>query len=154
MVKLSSNVVHIAVAIVWSPVAAAFGLIPETSHIGRLWLHEFFGRLAGAVLAVIAATFGVALVLINGSAFTVFGAAGAMVAAYDLVDWLAKTPGTSPAGVVGGMVRTAAAAGALAGAWPVAVAGAAAASSASDAGAAPGTALPSSRALAPNFSYD
>jgi hypothetical protein len=155
MVKLASNVVHIAVAIVWSPVALFLGLIPETSYIGTLWLHEFFGRLAGVVLAAAAATLGLSLALINQGPFAIFGAAGAMVAAYDLVDWLARTPGSSPAGVVGGMVRTAAAAsGLLSGlSWGAN----ALASSSSGQGAALGSgapALPSGRALAPNFSYD
>src|SRR6185437_2605410 len=64
MIKLASNVVHVAIAIVWSPVALFFGLIPETSHIGRMWLHEFFGRLAGAVLAAIAVTLGLAIAVL------------------------------------------------------------------------------------------
>jgi hypothetical protein len=155
MVKLASNVVHVAIAVVWSPVAVFLGLIPETSHIGSLWLHEFFGRLGGAVLAAIAATIGLSLALLNRGDFAIFGAAGAMVAAYDLVDWLAKTPGSSPAGVVGGMVRTAAlASGALTG-WGVGMGSAALTSSGGQDAASLGVAaLPPGRALAPQFSYD
>jgi hypothetical protein len=158
MVKLASNVVHIAISIVWSPVALVLGLIPATSYIGSMWLHEFFGRLAGGVLATIAATLGLSLALINGgSDFAIFGAAGAMVAAYDLVDWLARTPGSSPAGVVGGMVRTAAAATMGLGAGAALIGGGAAAATGGGQGAASlgaGGALPAGRSLAPQFSYD
>ena len=38
--KVARNVVHVAVAIVWAPVAAVLALIPSTAHIGRLWAHE------------------------------------------------------------------------------------------------------------------
>ena len=156
MVKLASNVVHVAIAIVWSPVAAFFGLIPETSHIGSLWLHEFFGRLGGAVLAAIAATIGLSLALLNRGDFAIFGAAGAMVAAYDLVDWLAKTPGSISAGVAGGMVRTAAAASGMFSGWSAIGLGSASLAASGGEGSASlgATALPSGRALAPNFSYD
>jgi hypothetical protein len=105
--KLASNVVHVAVAVVWSPVAAVLGLVPNTAHIAGLWAHEFFGRLAGAVLATIAVGIGFALVLggTGGSVFSTVGAVGAMIAATDLVDWLAKTPGTSIGDVAGQMIR-------------------------------------------------
>lgn len=156
MVKLASNVVHVAVAVVWSPVGVFFGLIPETSYIGTLWLHEFFGRLGGTVLAAIAATLGVALALLNRGDFAIFGAAGAMVAAYDLVDWLARTPGSSPAGVVGGMARTAAAASGLLGGFSLFGLGSGPASGGGSAASlgAGAPALPPGRAIAPNFSYD
>jgi hypothetical protein len=111
--KLASNVVHVAVAVAWSPVAAVCGLIPATSHIASLWAHEFFGRLAGAVLATVATGLGLAIALTNGGDFAIFGVAGAFIAAHDLVDWLAKTPGSSVGGVVGGMVRTGAAVSSL-----------------------------------------
>ncbi|MBV9133900.1 MAG: hypothetical protein JO318_14450 [Chloroflexi bacterium] len=111
--KLASNVVHVAAAIVWSPIAAVCGLIPETSHIASLWMHEFFGRLAGAVLATVATGVGLALALSNAGGhngdFALFGTAGAFIAAHDLVDWLAKTPGTSVGGVLGSAIRTGAA---------------------------------------------
>jgi hypothetical protein len=155
MVKLASNVVHVAIAIVWSPVAAFLGLIPETSHIGSMWLHEFFGRLAGAVLASIAVFLGLSIALLNGGDFAIFGATGAFVAAYDLVDWLAKTPGSSPAGVVGGMARTAAlASGALSGWGSAAALPASQSQSAAVAASGGSPALPAARGLAPYYSFD
>jgi hypothetical protein len=157
--KLASNVVHIAVAIVWSPVAAVCGLIPQTSHIATLWCHDFFGRLAGAVLATIAVGLGLALAMTNAGGsngdFALFGAAGAFIAAYDLVDWLAKTPGSSIGGVLGGMARTGTAVAALAptfGASGAAVAGGAAATGVASTSGAP--ALPPGRALGTYYSFD
>jgi hypothetical protein len=157
-VKLASNVVHVAVAIVWSPVAAVCGLIPATQHIAVFWLHEFFGRLAGAVLATIATGVGLALALSNAGGhngdFAIFGAAGAFVAAYDLVDWLAKTPGTSVGGVLGGMARTGAALAQLAPTFGGGVAlgaGEAAAVGSSSMSSAP--ALPAARGLATSYGY-
>ncbi len=157
--KLASNVVHVAVAVVWSPVAAVCGLIPETSHIASLWAHEFFGRLAGAVLATVATGVGLALALTNAGGhngdFAIFGAAGAFVAAHDLVDWLARTPGTSMGGVLGGMLRTGAA---LAAFTPIGWGGGAAlaAPAAAGASAAPSSypALPAPSAMATYFSFD
>jgi hypothetical protein len=157
--KLASNVVHIAVAIVWSPVAAVCGLIPETSHIATLWMHEFFGRLAGAVLATIATGVGLALALSNAGGhngdFAIFGVAGAFVAAADLVDWLAKAPGSSVGGVLGGMARTGASLAALAPTWG----SSSAAMSADGATAATSTsssapALPAASSLATFYSFD
>ncbi|MBV9322870.1 MAG: hypothetical protein JO352_03660 [Chloroflexi bacterium] len=157
--KLASNVVHVAVAIVWSPVAAVCGLIPETQHIASLWLHEFFGRLAGAVLATIATGVGLALALTNAGGhngdFAIFGAAGAFVAAYDLVDWLAKTPGSSVGGVLGGMARTGAALAAFApvfGNGAALGAGGAAAAGSTSSSSAP--ALPAASSLATFYSFD
>jgi hypothetical protein len=147
------------VAIVWSPVAAVCGLIPETSHIATLWAHEFFGRLAGAVLATIATGVGLALALSNAGGhngdFAIFGAAGAFVAAYDLVDWLAKTPGSSVGGVLGGMARTGASLAALAPTWgssstAIGAGGAVATTSANS--SAP--ALPAASSLATFYSFD
>jgi hypothetical protein len=152
--KLASNVVHVAVAIVWSPVAAVCGLIPETQHIAGLWTHEFFGRLAGAVLATIASGVGLAYALTNTGDFAIFGVAGAFVAAHDLVDWLAKTPGSSVGGVVGGMIRTGAALNSLIG---PAVMGSAGMPGIMGSGAAAGTsaaALPASRAMSTYYSFD
>lgn len=157
--KLASNVVHVAVAIVWSPVAAVCGLIPATSHIASMWAHEFFGRLAGAVLATIASGVGLALALTSvgtsNDAFAMFGVAGAFVAAHDLVDWLAKTPGSSVGGVLGGMARTAAV---VAGAMPpmsIGGAGAAPAALASGGQAAMSyPALPAATGMATYYSYD
>jgi hypothetical protein len=157
--KLASNVVHVAVAIVWSPVAAVCGLIPETSHIARLWVHEFFGRLAGAVLATIAIGVGLGLALTNAGGhngdFAIFGAAGAFVAAYDLVDWLARTPGSSVGGVLGGMARTGAAMASLAPMWGASEAalgtsgGTAVTSAASSS-----PALPAASSIATYYSFD
>jgi hypothetical protein len=108
--KLASNVVHVAVAIVWSPVAAVCGLYPETAWVTNLWVREFAGRLAGAVLATIASGVGLALALThaNGGSgfFVIFGVCGAFIAAHDLVDWMASTPGTTLGGVVGPLLRT------------------------------------------------
>ena len=157
--KLASNVVHVAVAIVWSPVAAVCGLIPETSHIATLWMHEFFGRLAGAVLATIALGVGLGLAMTNAGGhngdFAIFGAAGAFIAAYDLVDWLAKTPGSSIGGVLEGMARTAASVAASAptfGASAALGAGDAAAAATSASSSAP--ALPAASSLATFYSFD
>jgi hypothetical protein len=107
--KLASNVVHVAVAVAWSPVALACGLMPESAWVMSLWSREFVGRLAGAVLATVASGIGLALALGNAGGgsgdFVIFGVAGAFLAAHDLVDWLAKTPGTSMGGAMGGLVR-------------------------------------------------
>jgi hypothetical protein len=107
--KLASNVVHVAVAVAWSPVALMCGLIPEAGWVCSLWTREFVGRLAGAVLATVASGIGLALALGNSGGgsgdFVIFGTAGAFLAAADLVDWLARTPGTSMGGAMGGIVR-------------------------------------------------
>jgi hypothetical protein len=155
--KLASNVVHVAVAIVWSPVAAVCGLIPETSHIASLWMHEFFGRLAGAVLASIATAVGLALALTNAGGhngdFAIFGVAGAFIAAYDLVDWLARTPGSSVGGVLGGMARTGAALAALAPAFGTSTAlSAGGATAVAPTSSAPP--LPAANSLATYYSFD
>jgi hypothetical protein len=106
--KLSSNVVHVAVAIIWSPVALVCGLIPESSWVMSLWIREFVGRLAGAVLATAATGLGLGLALAHtGDDFVIFGVAGAFLAAHDLVDWLARTPGTGMGGVIGAGMRLA-----------------------------------------------
>lgn len=157
--KLASNVVHVAVAVVWSPVAAICGLIPETSHIASFWVHEFFGRLAGAVLATIATGVGLGLALTNAGGsnadFAIFGVAGAFVAAHDLVDWLAKTPGSSVGGVLGGMLRTGAA---VAGLAPIlsgdAAIDAAAPGGGQMAASSSYPALPPASALATYYSFD
>jgi hypothetical protein len=103
--KLASNLVHVMVAIVWSPVAMFCGLIPEASWVAGLWIREFTGRLAGAVLATIAVALGFALVLTNAGPLTFVGVGAAFLAAHDLVDWLARTPGTPMGGVVGAGAR-------------------------------------------------
>ena len=99
-VKLVSNVVHIAVAICWSPVAFAMGLIPEFAWVTSIWMREFFGRLAGAVLALIAVAVGLAIAFTQTDLLKLLGAAGALLAAKDLVDWLARTPGSGMGGMV------------------------------------------------------
>jgi hypothetical protein len=157
--KLASNVVHVAVAIVWSPVAAVCGLFPETSHIAGFWLHEFFGRLAGAVLATLAIGVGLGLALTNAGGhngdFAIFGAAGAFVAAYDLVDWLARTPGSSVGGVLGGMARTGAALASLAPTFGGSVAlGATGGTTAVSAPLSSAPALPAAGGLATRYSFD
>jgi hypothetical protein len=103
--KLASNLVHVMVAIVWSPVAMFCGLIPEASWVSSLWIREFTGRLAGAVLATIASALGFAMALSNPGVLAFVGVGAAFLAAHDLVDWLARTPGTSMGGVVGAGVR-------------------------------------------------
>lgn len=107
--KLASNVVHVAVAVAWSPVALACGLLPESAWVMSLWTREFVGRLAGAVLATVASGIGLALALGNSGGgsgdFVIFGVAGAFLAAHDLVDWLAKTPGSPMGGAIGGIAR-------------------------------------------------
>src|SRR5579859_8159085 len=156
--KLASNVVHVAVAIVWSPVAAVCGLIPETSHIASVWAHEFFGRLAGAVLATIATGVGLGLALTNAGGsnadFAIFGVAGAFVAAHDLVDWLARTPGSSVGGVLGGMARTGAAVVGLAPVFGAGTALGAAAAGGGQMAASSAPALPAASALATYYSFD
>jgi hypothetical protein len=103
--KLASNLVHVMVAIVWSPVAMFCGLIPEASWVSSLWIREFSGRLAGAVLATIASALGFAMALSNPGVLAFVGVGAAFLAAHDLVDWLARTPGTSMGGVVGAGLR-------------------------------------------------
>ncbi|MDQ6671039.1 MAG: hypothetical protein M3069_09855 [Chloroflexota bacterium] len=107
--KLGSNVVHIAVAIVWSPVALVCGLIPETSWVASLWIREFSGRLAGALLATVATGLGLALALTRFDLFAITGGAAAFMAAHDMVDWLARTPGSGMGGVLGAGMRLGAA---------------------------------------------
>jgi hypothetical protein len=99
--KVAANVVHVAVAVAWSPVALACGLIPEGAWVASLWVREFVGRLAGAVLATVASGIGLALALGQGGDFAIFGVAGAFLAAADLVDWLARTPGSGMGGLLG-----------------------------------------------------
>lgn len=99
--KLASNVVHVAVAVAWAPVAMFCGLMPETAWVASLWTREFVGRLAGAVLATLASAIGLGLVLTGSGDFAVFGVAGAFNAAADLVDWLARTPGSGMGGMLG-----------------------------------------------------
>jgi hypothetical protein len=99
--KLASNIIHIMVAIVWAPIALVCGLIPESSWVAELWIREFTGRLAGAVLATIATALGLALALTKQDLIAIVFAASAFLAAHDLVDWLARTPGSHMGGVVG-----------------------------------------------------
>lgn len=99
--KTSANVVHVMVATIWSPLALVLGLIPQTAWVTGLWTREFAGRLAGVVLAASAIAVGFALAFAHGSALLYTGVAGAFMAAYDLVDWLARTPGSHMGGVVG-----------------------------------------------------
>lgn len=99
--KTSSNVVHVMVAIIWSPIAMVLGLIPQTAWVASLWTREFAGRLAGVVMAATAIAVGFALAFQHGSALLYTGVAGAFMAAYDLVDWLARTPGSHLGGIVG-----------------------------------------------------
>jgi hypothetical protein len=94
-------VVHVAVAVAWSPIALAAGLVPEGAWVASLWTREFVGRLAGAVLAALAVGFGVALALTGSGDFVIFGVAGAFIAAGDLVTWLARTPGSGMGGLLG-----------------------------------------------------
>lgn len=108
--KMSSNVVHVMVAIIWSPVAMVLGLIPHTAWVTGLWTREFGGRLAGVALAASAIAVGMALAFTHGSALLYTGVAGAFMAAYDYVDWLAKTPGSNLGGLVGWGARVGAAA--------------------------------------------
>lgn len=150
--KLASNVVHIAVAIVWSPVALICGLMPESSWVTSLWIREFVGRLAGAVLATVASGLGFALALTNANGngdFVIFGVAGAFIAAHDLVDWLARTPGSNMGGPSLLRLGIGAIGGGMVGTWAATTASGGAASSA----AAQTPALPaaSSRAM---YSYD
>ncbi len=70
-----------------------------------MWTREFAGRLAGVVLAASAIAVGFALAFTHGSALLYTGVAGAFMAAYDLVDWLARAPGSHMGGVVGWGVR-------------------------------------------------
>lgn len=99
--KLASNVVHLAVAVVWSPVAMVAGFFPQTDSIARMWFWEFFGRLAGAALATIAVGLGLAIAVMYPGLLTIAGAGGAFMAAADLVDWLARTPGQRMGGALG-----------------------------------------------------
>jgi len=99
--KLVSNLIHVMVAIAWSPVAFVCGLIPEASWVTGLWIREFVGRLAGAVLATIAVALGFAFALTNDGLLAIFGTAGAFLAAADLVDWLSRSPGQGMGGLAG-----------------------------------------------------
>lgn len=99
--KLASNVIHVMVAIVWSPAALVCGLIPEASWVTSLWIREFVGRLAGAVLATIAVGLGFAFALTQSGLLAIFGTAGAFLAAADLVDWLSRAPGQGMGGLAG-----------------------------------------------------
>jgi hypothetical protein len=99
--KLLSNVIHVMVAIVWSPIALVCGFIPESSWVTQLWTREFFGRLVGAALATIATGLGLAFALSMNGLLVTFGTAAAFLAAADLIDWLTRSPGTSVGGVLG-----------------------------------------------------
>jgi hypothetical protein len=103
--KLVSNLVHVGVAIVWSPVALVASFLPESANITATWMREFFGRLAGAVLATIAVALGMAYALNTAGTLEIAAVAGSFLAAHDLVDWLARTPGTGMGGIVGAGVR-------------------------------------------------
>ncbi len=106
--KLASNVVHVCVAIIWSPVALVCGLIPESSWVAGVWVREFTGRLAGAVLATIATAVGLALALGHPGLLATAGGVAGFMAAHDLVDWLARTPGSHMGGILGMGLRLAA----------------------------------------------
>lgn len=99
--KLASNVVHIAAAVAWSPLAMVCGLFPQTGWVPALWWREFAGRLAGAILATLAVGLGLALALGYPGLLSIAGGGGAFLAAADLVDWLARTPGERGGGVIG-----------------------------------------------------
>ena len=101
VLKLLANVIRIMVAIAWSPAAFVAGFFPEGAWITSLWTREFFGRLAGAALAGIAAGLGLAFALTMNGLLVIFGTAAAFLAAADLVDWLARSPGTPIGGVLG-----------------------------------------------------
>ena len=58
------------------------------------------GLRAGEVFRPVAWV-GLALALGNGGNFAIFGTAGAFIAAGDLVDWLARTPGSGMGGLLG-----------------------------------------------------
>src|SRR6266853_876586 len=141
------------------PVPAVCGLYPETAWVTNLWVREFVGRLAGAVLATIASGVGLALALThaNGGSgfFVIFGVCGAFLAAHDLVDWMASTPGTTLGGVAGSLLRTGAS---LAGLGLAAGAGSAAAGALSEGPmqAAPSSApqLGPATALSTYYSFD
>lgn len=103
--KLAANIVHIAVAIFWSPVAVTAWFIPESAWIASMWTHELVGRLMGAALAVVATGIGAAIAFTHSGVVTIALVAAAFMAAHDLVDWLAKTPGSSMGGVLGAGMR-------------------------------------------------
>lgn len=102
--KLASNVVHIAAALTWSPVAMLCGLFPQSGWVPSMWWREFLGRLAGAALATIAVGLGLALALGYPGLLSIAGGGGAFLAAADMVDWLARTPGQRGGGGVLGVV--------------------------------------------------
>jgi hypothetical protein len=99
--KLASNVVHVAVAIVWAPAALATAFTAESSWIASLWIREFVGRLIGALLATIAVGVGMGIALTSSGLIVISLVGGAFLAAADLIDWLARTPGSSLGGVLG-----------------------------------------------------
>jgi hypothetical protein len=99
--KLASNIVHVAVAVAWSPLAMICGLMPETRWVTALWTREFVGRLAGAVLALVATIIGIGFAVLNAGVLQLVAVGAAFMAAHDLVDWLARTPGGGMGGVVG-----------------------------------------------------
>jgi hypothetical protein len=103
--KLAANIVHIAVAIFWSPVALTCWFVPESSWIASAWIHEFVGRLLGACLAVVATGIGVAIALTHSGVLVIALVGAAFMAAADLTDWLARTPGNSMGGVLGAGMR-------------------------------------------------
>jgi len=104
--KLLSNVVHVAVAIAWAPVAIIAGFIPEGAWVTSLWTREFVGRLMGVVLATAAVAIGWGIAVLTPGILAFLGAGAAFIAAADLVDWLARTPGASLGGVLGAGVRS------------------------------------------------
>lgn len=99
--KLAANVAHIATAMVWSPLAGVCSLFPQSGWVASMWWQEILGRLAGAVLATIAVGIGLALALGYPGLLSIAGGGGAFMAATDLVDWLAKSPGHRMGGVLG-----------------------------------------------------
>jgi hypothetical protein len=150
--KLAANVIHIAVAVVWAPVGAVCGLIPGMGHIASLWAHEFFGRLAGALLATVASAIGLGLVTTGtGGDFAIFGAAAAFIAAGDMVDWFAKSRTTSVAGFTGSLLYAGGMAASAMGIGTGAGAAAASASAAASNAARVAASMPSYRY---DYSYD
>jgi hypothetical protein len=99
--KLAANVVHIGAAVLWSPVAAVCGLLPQSDWVASLWWREFLGRLAGAVVATSVVGIGIAGALMYPGLLSIGLSGGAFIAAHDLVDWLARTPGQRMGGVLG-----------------------------------------------------
>lgn len=103
--KLAANIVKIAVAIFWAPVAISTWFVPESSWIASAWIHEFVGRLMGAALAVIASAIGLTLAFTHPGFVSIAFIGAAFMAAADYIDWLARSPGSSMGGALGAGMR-------------------------------------------------